>query len=152
MIVADPKELGAQQNESPLDAELADVLGVDPEEPKTLKIKLHSSIHKRWLNRYEKGLKKPDRAELLEKYDGLPGLKAPKINPEILATLPKDMKTRDAYVMFRQSLASGALAALGLAAERLTDGKENLDRKSIFRYIIDAGTLIADLMHSQTKS
>ena len=97
-------------------------------------------------------MKKEERTELIEKYGNLKELAVPKINPELEMHLPKSTKTRDNYMHLRQNLASSALSSLGLAATKLIENKENVDRKGLFNIVLDAGTLIADLIHCQTKS
>ena len=154
MLFSEPKEKteNITNKEAPLDAELAEVLGVDPTAPKANSISLHSSVNKRWKHWYDKGLKKEDRELMLEKYPSLEGLNAPKINPEVWEEMPKDLRTKDRYVLFRQQLACAALSAVGMITEELIHHKEAMDEKKIFQLALDAGTLLSDLAHSQNKS
>ena len=137
-------------SEKPLDPELAEILGVDPEQSNAIKVDLHSSILNRWIYYYSKGMKKEDRAEILGKYKKLPGLAAPQMNPELKLT--KDLKAKNGYLAFRQNIVSSILSSLGLMAENIIKNKEKIDWKEQFQLVIDAGIMAADVMHSQNKS
>ena len=95
-------------------------------------------------------MKKQARSEMLEKYQSLPGLSAPKMNPEL--ELPPDLKTKDNYLAFRQRLLSGILASLGHIAENIIKQKDKVNWKEQFEMVIEAGIMAADVMHSQNKS
>ena len=81
-------------------------------------------------------------------------MKGPLINPEFEKTkILQDIKTRDAYMYSRQRSAAAVLSCIGQLGEILINSKDvNEKRKEMFKIILDAGSLAADLMRSQNKS
>lgn len=137
------------EEEIPLDDEQAEVFGQDPLTSKALNIKLHSSIVKYW---FEKGIKKEESDNLLEKYVSPVGLEVPKLNQEISLKLPKHSKARDLHMCKRQQLAGSALNSIGAVKTTIIEEKESIDRVLLMEKLHDAGKLIVELMHSQTRS
>ena len=138
--------------ETPLQKEFAEIFGGDPSASNALQIKIHSSILNRWKFWFVNGIKKEEKENLLEKYQSPGGLEVPKLNPEILLKLPKHAKSRDTHMSTRQQLAGAALAALGSVMTTLIEETESIDKIQVMEKLHDAGKLMAEIIHSQTKS
>lgn len=127
-----------------LDDETLRILGLDtsitaPE------LQLNSSLANNWQKWIEGGLKREEQAEVLAKYSrkGNCHLEAPKINPEVIASLFESAIKRDKYLMNAQNIRGSALAALGTGITLLLSPKEEgIDEYQLLECLADAGRLL----------
>lgn len=155
---ADNKEIGGgqpDQNQEVLDEEALQVLGEDPSENKLNELSLHPSIASRWKSFIASGQPTEVTEELLKKYPrtGNCNLEAPKLNGEIEASINDAALIRDKKFVHEQNLVGSALAALGTGISMIVrDEKVPIVRAKLLECLSDAGKLLADLHHSESKA
>lgn len=76
--------------------------------------------------------------------------KSPELNPKLLDQITNEIKVKDRYQRLRQDLTSGALTAIASAIQNLIINQP-VDKPKILSHLNDAGTILAELSHSQNK-
>ncbi|XP_046145863.1 uncharacterized protein LOC123989206 [Osmia bicornis bicornis] len=141
-----------EEKEIPIGEDLAEILGEDPLASKALDLRVHSSVLNRWAYWSTNGLEKEEKEKLMKKYKSPKGLEAPEVNPEIALKLPGHSKSRDTHMRQRQQMAGGALTCLGAAMTSLIEEEDSIDKAQMMERLHDAGRLMVELLHSQTRS
>lgn len=134
-----------EQSAQSFDEETRRILGIDTQ-PEAPKLQLHASLAENWTKWIAEGLKKDDHAELLAKYSrtGNCNLEAPKLNPEVAASLFETAVKRDKYLMNAQNIRGSAMAALGTGISLLlTPNEDGVDEYKLLECFADAGRLLA---------
>lgn len=97
------------------------------------RLTLHPMLALAWEKILLEGLKKEKKVEILEKYlrKGNCPIQAPKLNPEIEASVNDTIKKRDKYLSADQELCGASLSALGVAINRIIEGqKQQINTKT----------------------
>ncbi|XP_033212761.1 uncharacterized protein LOC117170242 [Belonocnema kinseyi] len=100
--------------------------------------KMHCSVLNRWQYYFPKGLRKNERRELKDLYGSLSGITALLINPELVQNVSKEANTRDLCMLNQQQTATAALAAIGQVAELIIQKETKIDRKYVFKLLLDS--------------
>lgn len=133
-----------------IDTEILSAMGV-VEEPREKGPSVHPEIITRMSMVLQKGLKKDDKSELMNKYlpfENLPAMIPPKLNPELCAAISEVIRKRDFIIQERQRQTSAALSALGTALQLfLTKGGNKIE---IIKHIHDASKILCDSIHTDT--
>ncbi|XP_046587871.1 uncharacterized protein LOC124293019, partial [Neodiprion lecontei] len=135
-----------------LDPEILKIIGETPaSEPEGLKLSSH--ISNRWKMWLKTGQTKETKELLLKKYPrkGECSLEAPKLNPEIAASLNDGSLKRDKYFSNTQNLAGSALSALSLVIDPLlTKKREEIDIKKMLENLWESSQILIELYRGQT--
>ncbi|XP_074105380.1 uncharacterized protein LOC141531442 [Cotesia typhae] len=135
-----------------LDPEILQIIGETPTtEPEGLKLSAH--IANRWKIWLKTGQTKEAKELLLKKYPrkGECSLEAPKLNPEIAASLNDGSLKRDKYFSNTQNLAGSTLSALSLVIDLLlTKKREEIDIKKMLENLWESSQILIDLYRGQT--
>ncbi|CAD6228482.1 GSCOCG00012047001-RA-CDS, partial [Cotesia congregata] len=148
----DTQPVNASEKSSDLDPEILKIIGETPStEPEGLKLSNH--ISDRWKNWLKTGQTKEAKELLLKKYPrkGECSLEAPKLNPEIAASLNEGSLKRDKYFSNTQNLAGSALSALSLVIDPiLTKKREEIDVKKMLENLWESSRILTELFRGQT--
>jgi hypothetical protein len=115
----------------------------------------HEEIVNRWGKILKEGLDKDKRKNILEKYPtgkNLQLAKAPKLNDEILSSLPDQAVKQDNFLCQVQNHISAILTAMGSPINQIiTQVPPPENDNTILKNLIDAGRLLTDLHYSMSK-
>lgn len=115
----------------------------------------HEEIVNRWGKILKEGLDKEKRKSILEKYPTGKNLqlsKAPKLNEEILSSLPDQTVKQDNFLCQVQNHISSILTAIGSPITHIiTQVPPPEDNNTVLKNLIDAGRLLTDLHNSMSK-
>lgn len=106
---------------------------------------LYPSLAVNWDKWISDGLDKGEQAEITAKYSRIGNcrLEAPKLNPEIVASIYDTAVKRDKYLANAQNIRGSAMAALGSAITLLLNQKDDgVDQHQLLSYLADAGRLL----------
>lgn len=149
----------AKGNEdNPLDPEIAELLGkrLDPDVP--LGPAINENIVIRWNEIISKGLPKEEQKEIIKKYatpENCKLVNAPRLNPEIKASMPEGAISRDVRLVAKQTKLSICLSALGQALDSLVNLKKDEPlqpdvKKSCLGIISDTCRLLLEVQREES--
>ncbi|XP_063989917.1 uncharacterized protein LOC135169114 [Diachasmimorpha longicaudata] len=125
-------------------------LGEDPTSSQAEELKINPDLLKRWVFFCQEGMKKEDLESLLGNYAGVKELEAPKLNPQIAATMKDIAISRDKHMMEIQTLAAAVLSILGSAITDIYDGSGDFDVEKLLTRIRDAGKITTVIFNKQS--
>ncbi|XP_060806494.1 uncharacterized protein LOC132903258 isoform X1 [Amyelois transitella] len=151
-FVENPCEENLDQEDSNLDEEILNVLGVAPA-PLPKKEILHKEVADRWTKILSRGLDKEEREPLHKdniEFQNVPKMIAPKLNKEVAAAMNEGARKRDQVIENRQKQISTALSCIGQALQMaLQNIQEN--KISIIKKMNDAGRLLCDSLFLDSR-
>jgi len=136
-----------------LDDTTLSLLGDVPTAPKQAGESLHRDIVTRWKQILENGLKSDVRDGLIKAYPtpkNCTTISAPKLNPEIAATMSQTSLKKDGYQIIAQSQLGAALSAVGNGLTLLLNDEKAENKTQLVGMLGDAGRLLAGLHHSNS--
>ncbi|XP_048002050.1 uncharacterized protein LOC125238689 [Leguminivora glycinivorella] len=152
-----------QENDMPTEVDMAEVtldsdtlqaLGKPLKEKLKYGPNINGDLSKLWSPILKNGLGDyKERQHLLEKYmvpSNCVLLQAPKLNPEILATISEKQKNRDKKIGEEQQQLGHGITALNRALSLLATNTG--DRATIINTLSEASQILSDLHHNQTQS
>ena len=134
--------------------EVLKLLGDDIIGTVTVCAKVNNVLAERWTNVLQRGCKKEVRQELLTKYppiDNCQFMQAPKMNPEILATMDDKQIRKDNYQVLAQNQLGAAISATGSVLDKLLFSEDPEDQLTVQK-LSDAVRLMCDLHHTMSLS
>lgn len=134
-----------------LDAEILQILGVDPTKSKLFGKHVQIDVAVRFEHIATTGLTKEDRKELTDKYllpENCKLVGAPALNPEIKAALSEMVVKRDKVIETKQSILASAISSLGQAITLLLSSNEK--NTDLLRLLMDTGRTLSDCQHNDT--
>lgn len=141
-------------NEIELPEEVLNILGDDPQKPKSNSFHLHPQIVNRWSHIIQNGLDKDEKGSLLGKYtcpDNCRILTAPLINPEIKSVMTTPHISRDTtHYHYQEQLGSG-LSALGAALNTIFEEGENIPnviKEKLLKSVVDSSRILCNLFNN----
>lgn len=147
-------EQNLDENDDPLDPEVLEMLGKDPESEERAGKDLHNKIATQWQHFLLKGLTKDERTTILNAYlppKNCPNLIPPKLNVEVHSALNEIERKKDIYSQSKQTQLSTCLAAIGAVLNSAMTHKEKCVRELV-KPLSDAGRLLCDAHHKETLS
>ncbi|KAH9634346.1 hypothetical protein HF086_011606 [Spodoptera exigua] len=114
---------------------------------------VNSDLARIWSNILKSGLLKETKQKLMEQLipENVPLLKAPKLNPEISASVSDNIVSRDKKIEFEQNQLGIGLSIISNAISVLINN-DSVDRLKLISLLSDAGRILTDLHLVQTKS
>ena len=140
-----PEEKSKQGEKCPeglaeLDIEVLQVIGKRLTKDKIRLPEFHNDIEVRWAEIYKEGLPKEERLDIIKKY-ALPEncifMEAPKLNPEVKASLQEPVISRDSRLILKQEKVCTCLGALGSPLSGLLK-KEDINKVQMIEKVSDA--------------
>ncbi|KAL4719870.1 hypothetical protein ACJJTC_005432 [Scirpophaga incertulas] len=148
-IIPEPTE----PEEPALDSETLQALGDPIVEKKTYGPPINSDLASRCITILKSGLDKENREHLINNYltpKNCQILQAPKLNPEIIATISDNINNRDRKIEAEQQQLGQGITALNQALSLLVTNTS--DRLTIIKTLSDASKILADLHYRKTMS
>ncbi|XP_059048246.1 uncharacterized protein LOC131843591 [Achroia grisella] len=115
--------------------------------------KIHDCLAKIWTPLLKKGLSKDVRKKLIKDYlipENCPLLKAPTLNPEILAALPETGRFRDKKILASQQQLGVGITAINRGLNILLS--ETSNKVDAIKFISDGCRVLSDLHFQNTES
>lgn len=132
----------------PLDEEILQILGDDPNKNMLEGDNIHQALSGRWTDIIKQGLSAEIRKELMQKYPppaNFVFVKPPVVNPEIKRTMSDISLKKDKFQVLSQQQLGAGLSAIGCALTDLL--KSGQEKTSLVTSLSDAGRLLADIFH-----
>ncbi|KAL4718238.1 hypothetical protein ACJJTC_018237 [Scirpophaga incertulas] len=123
-----------------------------PEKPK-FGPPINKDIANLWTTILKSGLHKEYKEKLMEQLipENCPLLQAPKLNPEIMSSVPDSLKNRDKKIeLEQQQLGMGISIITNTLTQLITS--DEIDKIKIITMLSDAGRIFTDLHFTQTKT
>lgn len=128
-------------------------MGESLEEAPKFGPKIHDNLASLWLPLLKKGMDKEVKDKLLKQHpvpENCPLLQAPKLNPEILAAVSDQARSRDKRVESVQQQLGAGITALNKGLELLLETDK--DRLLAVKHLSDSCRLLCDLHFTETEA
>lgn len=143
-----------------LDPEISELLGKRLDSDNPLGPAINTNIAVRWKEILSKGLPRDEQKEIIKKYstpENCKELNAPRLNPEIKASLPEGAISRDTRMISKQTKLSICLSALGQALNSLVILKKDEPlvpeaKKSCVALVSDACRLLLEVQREESQT
>lgn len=151
-----PEQTPEEGSEKPtplpdLDPDILSALGEVTEDTPTFGEKIHDNLSKLWLPILRKGIEKEAKDKLMKQYqipENCTLLQAPKLNPEIAATISDVTRNKDKRVESAQQQLGLGITALNKGLSLLLEN--DTDRVKAIKFLSDSSRLLCDLHHVET--
>lgn len=137
--------------EPPLDDEILRALGDPMHEKPKYGLAINGDLAIRWTAIAKGGLDKEAKEKLFKEHlipENCILFQAPKLNPEIIASISDSVKNRDKKIELEQQQLGHGITALSRGLSLLI--KDPADKLSIIKLLSDASKILADLHQCQT--
>lgn len=138
----------------PLNSEILKALEVKTESDPEYGLPIHENLSQLWSPLLQRGLPKYEKETLNKKYNtpvNFKALQAPKLNLELVATIPDFACTCDKKILTEQQQLGKGITAVNRALYALFAQDENYVLETI-RYLSDACRLLCDVHHKSTQT
>lgn len=152
---SDVMELKETESLPELDSELLSALGDTGEDAPVYGENIHPDLAQRWLPILRKGLNKEVKDRLLKDYvvpENCKQLRAPTLNPEIMAAVNDGSKARDKKIESGQQQLGSGITAVSRALSLLLTNDEKPTKILAIKILSDACRILTDLHSSETQS
>lgn len=148
-----PEEFSQQPTPIPdLDPDILSALGEVAEDAPKFGEKIHDNLSRIWLPILRKGIEKEAKEKLMKQYqipENCTLLKAPKLNPEVAATLSDTTRNKDKRVESAQQQLGLGITALNKGLSLLLEN--GTERVKAIKFLSDSSRLLCDLHHVETE-
>ncbi|XP_063389061.1 uncharacterized protein LOC134674838 [Cydia fagiglandana] len=161
--VAEKEIVAEEDNELPEDNVLIEdnqlpeefllALGSEGAEKEVRGDEIRPELANRWIKLMSNGLGKDAQEAIFKKYptpSNFDSAEAPKVNPEILASLSQITVKRDMRIVHRQNLTGKVMCALGKTLTSILKG--DINSKLIIEQVNDAAKLCAEIYYQDSSS
>lgn len=134
-----------------LDPDILSALGEVSEDVPKFGEKIHDNLARLWLPILRKGIEKEAKEKLMKQYqipENCTLLQAPKLNPEIAATISDTTRTKDKRVESAQQQLGLGITALNKGLSLLLEN--GAERVKAIKFLSDSSRLLCDLHHVET--
>ncbi|CAH2045580.1 unnamed protein product, partial [Iphiclides podalirius] len=141
------------QIESETNAEILDILGVDPSVTLEYGADINKDVATRLTHIATMGLNKDMRKELVNKHlipANSTNIAAPLLNPEIKAALSEQVLKRDKAIETRQKQIAAGITHLGKIISDQLNSKEM--NNNLIKDLMDVSRIFCDIQHSESEA
>lgn len=135
-----------------LDPDILSALGEAAEDAPKFGEKIHDNLARLWLPILRKGIEKEAKEKLIKQYQ-IPEncilLQAPKLNPEIAATISDSTRNKDKRVESAQQQLGLGITALNKGLSLLLENDS--ERVKAIKFLSDSCRILCDLHHVDTE-
>ncbi|VEN58033.1 unnamed protein product [Callosobruchus maculatus] len=138
-----------------LDKDILSILGEEGLTKDLSADPIHADIASRWENILIGGLEEDTKKVLVDRYlppSNCMAVTPPIMNPEVKIACSESVMRRDERISQVQHQIAAGLSAIGLALTRMLNKQEVEDNKDDIRLLSDAGRLLANVHHSESRS
>lgn len=140
------------QNPIKLDDDMLHAIGKRLTSEKKLADPVHSDLEVRWKEIYKDGIPKEVKKELFNKYaqpKNCVFLEAPKLNPEVKASIQEPVLNRDSRLVLKQEKVAVCLSALSSLLSTLLK-KEEINKLQFIENLSDSCKILVDLQRDES--
>ncbi|VEN49584.1 unnamed protein product [Callosobruchus maculatus] len=145
----------SEEPRTDLDKDILSILGEEGLTKDLSADPIHADIASRWENILIGGLEEDTKKVLVDRYlppSNCMAVTPPIMNPEVKIACSESVMRRDERISQVQHQIAAGLSAIGLALTRMLNKQEVEDNKDDIRLLSDAGRLLANVHHSESRS